>query len=81
MLGNVIEPLGDCLNETSARRILGVRASAAAKRRVARLARKCDEGQLTPEERAEYRFYVEVGDMIALLQAKARRYLSNGVPA
>ena len=44
---------------------------------VARLARKCDEGRLTPEERAEYQLYVSVGDFVAVLQGKARRHLAG----
>jgi len=38
---------------------------------------KCDTGALTPEERADYQLFVEVGDLVALLQAKARRYLTE----
>jgi len=30
-----------------------------------------------PEERAEYQVFVEVGDLVAVLQAKARLYLSE----
>ncbi|MBI5384494.1 MAG: hypothetical protein HZA90_07370 [Verrucomicrobia bacterium] len=79
MLGGVMEPLGRCLNPEAARRILALRAGPTARRRLARLAQKCDDGQLTPEERAEYQFFVEVGDFVAVLQAKARRYLT-GLP-
>jgi hypothetical protein len=35
------------------------------------------DGALTPEERAEYQLFVEVGDLVALLQTKARRYLAE----
>ena len=76
-LGAVMEPLGRCLNSESARRILNVRAGPAAVRRLAQLARKCDQGRLTPEEQAEYQLYVEVGDLVAVLQAKARRVLAG----
>jgi hypothetical protein len=77
MLGNVMEPLGRCLNSDSARRILALRAGPAASRRLATLAHKCDAGRITPEERAEYQLYVEVGDFVAVLQAKARRFLAG----
>jgi cell division protein FtsN len=77
MLGSMIEPLSNSLNKSSAKQILALKASPAANRRLARLARKSDEGKLTPEERAEYLFYVQVGDFIALLQARARRLLAS----
>jgi len=72
-----MEPLGRCLTPASAREILSLRADEAASLRVENLASKCDAGTLTPEERAEYYLFVEVGDLVALLQAKARRYLSE----
>ena len=77
LLGRVLKPLGRCLNEASARQIMALRADSAARRRIETLAAKCDAGRLTPEERAEYQVFVEVGDLVALLQAKARRYLSE----
>lgn len=77
MLGGVIEPLGRCLTPESARQILALRADAAAGRRIEKLARNCDEGRLTPEEQAEYQLFAEVGDLVALIQAKARRYLAE----
>ena len=77
LLGRVIEPLGRCLTPASAREILKLRADKAASRRVEALAAKCDAGTLSPEEHAEYRLFVEVGDLVAILQAKARRYLAE----
>ena len=56
---------------------LGLDAAEMARRRIEQLAAKCDAGALTPEERAEYQLFVEVGDLVALLQAKARRYLAE----
>jgi hypothetical protein len=77
LLGRVIEPLGRCLTPDSAREILSLQADEAAASRVEELASKCDTDTLTPEERAEYQLFVEVGDLVALLQAKARRYLAE----
>jgi hypothetical protein len=77
MLGGVMEPLGRCLTTSSAREILALRADDSARSRVEELAGKCNSGTLTPEERAEYQLCVEVGDWVALLQAKARRYLAD----
>lgn len=77
MLGRVMAPFGRCLTPAAAKEILALRADAAATRRLGALAAKCDKGTLTPEERAEYQLFVEVGDLVALLQAKARRYLAE----
>src|SRR6266513_1336019 len=71
LLGRVMEPLGRCLTPTSAREILSVRADETAVARLEEMASKSDAGALTPEERAEYRLFVEVGDLLAILQAKA----------
>ena len=75
LLGSVIEPLGRCLTPAAAKEILSLHADEQAHRRVEELAAKSDSGALSPEERAEYQLFVEVGDLVALLQAKARRYL------
>ncbi|MBI3418438.1 MAG: hypothetical protein HY043_24370 [Verrucomicrobia bacterium] len=77
LLGELVEPLGRALTPSSARELLAVRASDAARARVSELAERCNQGALTPEERAEYRLFVEVGDVVALLQGRARRYLSE----
>ena len=42
------------LNVEAARSLLKIRGDKATAKRMARLARKCNEGDLTPEERAEY---------------------------
>ncbi len=75
LLGRVIEPLGRCLTPVAAKEILSLRADERARRRLQKLAAKCDAGTLTPDQRAEYQLFVEVGDLVALLQARARRYL------
>lgn len=77
LLGRIIAPIGRCLTQETAKEILSLRADKSAKRRLEQLASKCDRGTLTPEERAEYQLFVEVGDLIAVLQSKARRYLAE----
>jgi uncharacterized protein YnzC (UPF0291/DUF896 family) len=75
--GRVIAPLGRGLTPDAAKEILALRADTSASRRIEELAAKCDAGTLTPEECAEYQLFVEVGDLVALLQAKARCYLAG----
>ena len=77
LLGRVIAPIGRCLTPAAAKQILSLRADKRTRRRLEQLAAKCDSGTLSPEERAEYQLFVEVGDLVALLQAKARRYLAE----
>jgi hypothetical protein len=77
LLGRVIAPLGRCLTPSSAKTILCLKADTRARRRVQNLAAKCGAGTLTPDETAEYRLLVQVGDLVALLQAKARRFLAE----
>ena len=76
-LGELVEPLGRALTPTSARAILSVRTTEAARQRIADLASRCNEGVLSPEEKAEYQLLVEVGDIMALLQTRARSYLDD----
>ena len=72
VLDRLLEPVTRCLTPESARALVELRADADAQARIAELAEKCNEGQLTAEERCEYETYVHVGNLIAILQAKAR---------
>lgn len=66
-----------CLTPAAARRIAAFRADAATQARVADLAEKCNEGELTAQERREYDAYVQAIDFISILQAKARGVLKK----
>ena len=77
VLNELLEPLSNCLTPEVARRVVALRASAAAQRRVDELAEKCNDGELSAEERAEYEAYVMAGNLIAVIQAKARRLLAG----
>jgi hypothetical protein len=79
VLDRLLEPLARCLTPESARAVIDLRADAAAHARVSELAEKCNEGTLTPEERREYETYVHVGNLIAILKAKARLLLRQPV--
>jgi hypothetical protein len=77
VLDRLLDPLSSSLNEDAARRLVGLKADRAVRSRVSLLARKCNEGDLTAEERSEYDFYVMAGEFIAVLQAKARVRLAR----
>lgn len=74
VLDQFLEPV---LSLDLARKLADFRADAATQAHVDELARKCNEGVLTPAERAEYEAFVEDADLIALLQAKARAALAD----
>ena len=75
-LDRYFEPVTAALTPELARTLADLQPSADVKERVAELGQKADAGSLTKEERAEYKDYVDAGDIIALLKAKARRYLA-----
>ena len=78
VLDRLLDPLGRCLTPEVARRLVQLRADPEAQARIDELADKCNDGRLSPEERAEYETYVWAGNFIAILQAKARALLADG---
>ena len=77
ILDQLLTPVGDCLTPEVARHLLDLHTSAEVQARLDELADKCTEGQLTAEERAEYAAAVAAIEFISVLQAKARRLLSQ----
>ena len=76
-LDRMLEPLSDCLTPEVARRLIQLRADPGLQARIDDLADRCTEGTLTPEEKLEYETYVRAGNLIAILQAKARKLLGT----
>jgi hypothetical protein len=82
LLERLLAPVTLSLNEDAARKLIGLKADRKAQARVAALARKCNDGALSPEEHHEYETYVMAGEFIAILQAQARILLARrGLPA
>ena len=77
VLERLLAPVTRSLNIEAARKLVRLKADARTQARVDELARKCNEGELTPHERAQYERYVTVGNLIAILQAKARILLAK----
>jgi hypothetical protein len=77
VLDRLLDPLVHSLTPKAARALVDFRADPATQACIGELAGKCNEGQLTPAERAEYEAYVRVLDFIAILQSKARRLLAR----
>lgn len=76
-LDRFLAPVTACLTPQVAERIAGLRLDPDLTARIEYLAQKANEGALTTEEDDEYKGYVEGGDILALLQAKARRVLKQ----
>ncbi len=79
-LDRLLEPVSRCLTQESAERLVRLRADPELQARIDDLADKCNEGDLSAEERSEYETYVHAGGVIAILQAKARRLLGDKPP-
>jgi hypothetical protein len=71
-LERMLEPVGQALSPDVAKRILALRADAATQARLDELAALNASGTITVEDRDEYEALVGAGDLIAVLQAKAR---------
>ena len=76
-LERLLEPVSRSLNVEAAQKLLKLKADAKTQDRVDELARKCNEGAMTPSEKSEYERYVTAGNLLAILQAKGRLILSK----
>jgi len=77
LLDRILDPVSSSLNEDAARKLLNLKADRKAQARVSKLAEKCNEGELTADERREYEMYVLANHFVAVLQAKARILLDQ----
>ena len=77
LLDRILEPVSSSLNEEAAQKLLGLKADRKTQARVSKLAEKCNEGELTPEERREYETYLLANHFIAILKARARILLAR----
>ena len=77
LLEEMLEPVTKAFSREVAEAFANLKASDAVERRVGELAEKCNQGQISQSERAEYESYVQAIDLISLLQAKARIWLTR----
>lgn len=71
------DPIFCLLTREQALAIVQFRGGEEMERRLEQLATKCNEGELTDEERDEYEGYAYANRFIAVMQAKARRLLDH----
>ena len=77
VIDRLVSPLGECLTPESARRLLALKPDPDLMASVDEMATRHTEGQLTPEETAEYGRYVSYATFIAILKAKAQHLLAT----
>ena len=75
-LDRMLEPVSHCFTRETAGKLVRLRPDRRLQARIDKLADKCTEGELSSEERIEYESYVRAGNLIAILQAKARKLLT-----
>ncbi len=73
-----VDPILDFFSVEQARALAAYRGDDALRARIEELASKNTEGELTESERAEYEGYIQANKFVAILQAKAKKFLENG---
>lgn len=73
-LDQFLNPDAGWLTPQSAQKMVAWQISDSLRRRIEELGRKSNSGNLTEEESAEYRDYLDDVEVISLMQAKARRH-------
>ena len=74
----VTDPVVRIFSPEQVQQLADYRADDALERRIAELAQKSNEGELTEAEQAEYAGYVQANKFVALLQVQARKVLAAG---
>ena len=77
IIESLLEPVSRCFTPETARALADLETDEAMQQRMTELAEKANEGELTETERRDYETYVQVGNVIAILQAKARLRLKQ----
>ncbi|MSU58785.1 MAG: hypothetical protein EXS35_11550 [Pedosphaera sp.] len=80
-LDRLLESLSRCFDLNTARALTELRQDELARQRMEELGAKAGAGRLSPEEEREYDALIEVSDVIATLQLKARQQVAGAKPA
>jgi hypothetical protein len=75
VLETTLEPVGRSLNPEAAKKLLELKAPPLLQERIDTLADRCGEGVASGEELSEYDSMIHAANVIAILQAEARRVL------
>ena len=77
VLDELLNPVSQCLDAESARRLADFDLTAVTHRRINDLAERVNEGLATEEERSEYEAAINAVDFISILVQKARKQLAG----
>lgn len=77
LLDELLDPLAQCLDMESSRRIVQFGITPSFQQKVDVLAERANEGTLTDEERADYESLINATDFISILKQKALRRLTS----
>ena len=77
-IDTMLDQLSGCLDVETARRVVDLKINDEIQTRVALLGEKANEGAISTEELDEYKSYVEIADIIAILKLKAPSPLVGG---
>jgi len=77
VIDQLLDPVAKCFTADVARQISSLRADTKTQADIDALAAKANEGELNADESAKYLSYVEMIDIIGILQAKSRAILQQ----
>ena len=77
----MLDLVADCFDAPTLEALAKLRLKPKLAARVDRLARRANEGELTPRERQEYQSYTQTSALLTLIQLRARAKLGLPVPA
>jgi hypothetical protein len=77
----LLNSVSRCFDLPTARALAELRQDERVRRRMEELGAKASEGRLSAEEAREYDSLIEVSDVVATLQIKARRQVAAAKPA
>lgn len=77
IMRKMLEPLTESCSPETAQLFANLQATPEMAARLEVLGDKCNEGQLTAEERTEYETYVRVGNLFGILKAEGRKALAQ----
>jgi len=73
-------PIFELLTPDQTRRLADLEGDPSLEGRLAELAKKANEGELSQADREEYEAYIEANNFLAVLQAEARFRLNQSGP-
>ena len=77
ILGKLLDSVADCFSKEVAERVLQIRADSETEMRLEELRAKANEGELSDTESREYKAYIDGMNLVGILQAKARRKVTE----